>query len=133
MSESKKVRITKSQRFEDIKALLNGVDVTYGTTIEDAIGVLDHEIELLAKKNASGDGSKAMTEVQKKNEIYKEQILEFLGTQDDGVTATTILKGVPTLSEFQVQKVTALLRQLKQAQRVDSYEGKGGKTLFRLK
>lgn len=130
MSENKKVRITKSQRFEDIKALLNGEDVQYGTTTDIAIEVLNHEIDLLAKKN-SADGTKRQTDEQKKNEGYKEKILEFLGTQTSGVTATTILKGVPELSDYQVQKVAALLRQLKIAGRVTSYEEKG-KTLFRL-
>lgn len=131
MSE-KKIRVTKAQRFEDIKALLNGEAVTYGTTIEVACEVLDHELELLAKKNAGGD--KKMTPTQKENEGYKEQILEFLaGLPEDsqGVTCTEILKGVPVLSDFSNQKVSALVRQLKNAGRVVSTEVKG-KALFSL-
>lgn len=129
MSE-KKIRVTKAQRFEDIKALLNGEPVTYGTTTEIAIGVLDHELELLAKKNSGGD--KKMTPTQQENEGYKEQIMEFLaGLPEDskGVTCTEILKGVPSLSDFSNQKVSALVRQLKLAGRVTSQEVKG-KALF---
>lgn len=134
MSE-KKIRITKAQRFEDIKALLNGETPTYGTTLEIAMEVLDHELELLAKKNSSGTGDKKLTETQQKNEEHKQRILEYLaGLPEDceGVTCTEILKAIPELSEYQVQKVSALLSRLKLAGRVNSVKGKGGKTLFTL-
>lgn len=131
MSE-KKIRITKSQRFEDIKALLNGQPVTYGTTAEIAVEVLDHEIALLAKKNSSD--SKKMTKAQEENEGYKELIVEYLaGLADDheGMTCAAIGKAIPELNDFTTQKISALMRQLKTAQRVTTNEKKG-KTLFRL-
>lgn len=132
MSE-KKVRITKAQRFEDIKALLNGDPVTYGTTPEIAVTVIDHELELLAKKN-SGSGDKKLTQTQQENEALKEQIMEFLAglpEDTDGVTCTEILKSVPALADFSNQKVAALVRQLKMADRVVATEKKG-KSLFRI-
>lgn len=132
MSE-KKVRITKAQRFEDIKALLNGDSVTYGTTPEIAVTVIDHELELLAKKN-SGSGDKKLTQTQQENEVLKEQIMEFLAglpEDTDGVTCTEILKSVPALADFSNQKVAALVRQLKMADRVVATEKKG-KSLFRI-
>lgn len=132
MSE-KKVRITKAQRFEDIKALLNGDPVTYGTTPEIAVTVIDHELELLAKKN-SGSGDKKLTQAQQENEVLKEQIMEFLAglpEDTDGVTCTEILKSVPALADFSNQKVAALVRQLKMADRVVATEKKG-KSLFRM-
>lgn len=132
MSE-KKVRITKAQRFEDIKALLNGDPVTYGTTPEIAVAVIDHELELLAKKN-SGSGDKKLTQTQQENEALKEQIMEFLAglpEDTDGVTCTEILKSVPALADFSNQKVAALVRQLKMADRVVATEKKG-KSLFRM-
>lgn len=132
MSE-KKVRITKAQRFEDIKALLNGDPVTYGTTPETAVIVIDHELELLAKKN-SGSGDKKLTQTQQENEALKEQIMEFLAglpEDTDGVTCTEILKSVPALADFSNQKVAALVRQLKMAGRVVATEKKG-KSLFRM-
>lgn len=132
MSE-KKVRITKAQRFEDIKALLTGDEVKFGTDIETAIMVIDHELELLAKKNSSG-GDKKLTPTQQENEALKEQIMEFLAglSEDtDGVTCTEILKSVPVLADFSNQKVAALVRQLKMAGRVVATEKKG-KSLFRM-
>lgn len=132
MSE-KKIRITKAQRFEDIKALLTDGEVKYGTTIEVAITVIDHELELLAKKN-SGSGDKKLTQTQQENEALKEQIMEFLAglpEDTDGVTCTEILKSVPALADFSNQKVAALVRQLKMADRVVATEKKG-KSLFRM-
>ena len=70
MSE-KKIRITKAQRFEDIKALLTGGEVKHGTTMEIAMTVIDHELELLRKKNSSG-GDKKLTPTQQENESLKE-------------------------------------------------------------
>lgn len=130
MSE-KKIRVTKAQRFEDIKALLNGENVAYGTTIEIAVEVIDHELELLAKKNS---GDKKMTSAQQENEGYKAEILEYLRTlppESDGVTCTDILKNVPSLSAYQVQKVASLVRQLKLAGMVNAKEVKG-KSLFSI-
>lgn len=132
MSE-KKVRITKAQRFEDIKALLTGDEVKFGTDVDTAITVIDHELELLAKKNSSG-GDKKLTPTQQENEALKEQIMEFLAglSEDtDGVTCTEILKSVPALADFSNQKVAALVRQLKMAGRVVATEKKG-KSLFRM-
>lgn len=133
MSENKKVRITKAQKFEAIKAMLTTGNSLYGVTPEDAVAAIDHELELLAKKNASSSGEKKPTEVQKQNEVYKEKILEFLSMQEaPGVTASVILRGIPELYDYNVQKVSALLRQLKAANRVVSDTIKGGKTVFRL-
>lgn len=125
-------RITKAMRFEDIKALLNGMTAQYGTTLEDAINFIDHEVELLARKNSGGD--KKQTATQKENESYKELIVEFLaGLPDDsqGVTCTEIMKSIPAFNGFNNQKISALVRQLKLADRVVGEEVKG-KSLFRL-
>ena len=124
----KTTRITKAMHFEDIKALLNGQPVTYGTTIEQAVEFIDKELGLLARKN-SGENKKP-TKAQEENEGYKALILEFLADKD-GVTCTDVLKGVPALSEFSNQKISALMRQLRLAGKVTVEEVKG-KSLFRL-
>lgn len=128
----KTTRITKAMRFEDIKALLNGQPVTYGTSIEDAVDFIDHEVNLLAKKN-SGE-TKKQTKTQQENEGYKALILEFLATLPDdkaGVTCTEIIKGVTEFEGFSTQKISPLVRQLMAADKVTKTEVKG-KALFRL-
>ena len=128
----KTTRITKAMRFEDIKALLNGQPVTYGTSIEDAVDFIDHEVNLLAKKN-SGENKK-QTKTQQENEGYKALILEFLATlpdDKDGMTCTEIIKGVTEFEGFSTQKISPLVRQLMAANKVTKTEAKG-KALFRL-
>lgn len=125
-------RITKAMRFEDIKALLNGQPVSYGTSIEDAVNFIDYEMNLLTKKNSSE--SKKPTKIQQENEGYKALILEFLATlpdDKDGATCTEIIKGVAEFEGFSTQKISPLVRQLMAADKVIKTEIKG-KSLFRL-
>ena len=125
-------RITKAMRFEDIKALLNGQPVSYGTSIEDAMNFIDYEMNLLTKKNSSE--SKKPTKTQQENEGYKALILEFLATlpnDKDGATCTEIIKGVAEFEGFSTQKISPLMRQLMAADKVTKTEIKG-KSLFRL-
>ena len=125
-------RITKAMRFEDIKALMNGQPVSYGTSIEDAVNFIDYEMNLLTKKNSSE--SKKPTKIQQENEGYKALILEFLATlpdDKDGATCTEIIKGVAEFEGFSTQKISPLVRQLMAADKVIKTEIKG-KSLFRL-
>lgn len=132
MEKTNKTRITKAMHFEDIKAMLNGQPVTYGTTIEQAVEFIDKELGLLARKN-SGENKKP-TKTQQENEGYKALILEFLATlpdDKDGVTCTEIIKGVTEFEGFSTQKISPLVRQLMAADKVTKTEAKG-KSLFRL-
>lgn len=115
-------KITKVQRFEDIKALLSGEAATHGTTIEDALAFADKEIALLSKKNTST--SKKETETQRQNEVYKTEILEFL-SENPKSTATTVMKAVSNLAEWNVQKTSNLLKQLREAGKVERSTEKG--------
>ena len=131
MEKTNKTRITKAMYFEDIKAMLNGQPVTYGTTIEQAVEFIDKELSLLARKNS---GDKKPTKTQQENEGYKVLILEFLATlpdTSDGVTCTEIIKGVTEFEGFSTQKISPLVRQLMAADKVTKTEVKG-KALFRL-
>ena len=117
MEKTNKTRITKAMRFEDIKAMLNGQPVTYGTTTEDAVDFIEPE-----------------TKTKQENEDYKALILEFLATLSDtsaGVTCTEIIKGVAEFEGFSTQKISPLVRQLMAADKVTKTEVKG-KALFRL-
>ena len=61
-------KITKREKFEMLKAL----NEVKGNPM--LVEFIDHELDLLAKKNASGEGK--MTASQKANEELKEKILE---------------------------------------------------------
>jgi len=121
-------KITKTQRFEDLSALIHGEPVKYGTTIEDADAFIAHEVELLSKKNS---GERKETDTQKANRKYQALIAEYLAIQNEGRTCTEIAKGVSELSDFNNQKVAALMRGMVEAGTVRKATVKG-KSLFSL-
>ena len=98
MANTKKM--TKREMFEQIKAnhVLSAEEVAF----------IDHELELLAKKNSA---DKKPTAVQIANEGIKQAILEGM---EDGVlyTITDLIKTIPACSELTNQRVSALIRQL---------------------
>ena len=121
-------RITKTQKYEDIIALLSGNPARF-IDADGAVEFCKNEIALLAKKNSSDN--KKLTATQEANVKYKALILEFLTAQDSGKTCTEIAKGIPELSDFNNQKVAALMRQLYEEAKVCKATVKG-KSLFTI-
>lgn len=114
-------KMTKKQKFELVLSRL---------TDEYERAFIIHEIELLEKKNAHR--SSKPTEKQEANMEIKDIIVEYLGTCEEGVTVTHLMKNVPEFADLSNQKLSALLRQLRDEQVVKSEKGKGGVTLFSL-
>ena len=79
----------------------------YPLTAEEKAFV-EHELELLAKKNAS---DKKPTAQQTANEAIKTAILEGM-TSGRFYTVTEIQKEIPECNELSNQRVSALLRQM---------------------
>lgn len=121
-------KVTKAQRFEDIKALLLGDAVQYGTDIDTALTFIDHELGLLAKKNSGTD--KKQTALQQENSAYKELIKTYLLTHSN-VTVTEIMKGIPELSDLSNQRVARMCTDLVNADVLVKTIEKG-KSLFSL-
>lgn len=123
-TSNKAPRITKTMKFEAIKALLDGKTPAIDLTIAAAKSFLDDEIALLAKKNKS-DPNK-MTATQRENEGLKEKIMEVihgLSPEVIGLTCSDIMKQVDGIAS--TQKVVPLVRQLRLADRLDCTEVKG--------
>ena len=98
-------KMTKREKFEMLKAI--------PAVAENALLVefIDHELELLAKKNASADGERKLTEKQKANETLKVAILD--GMEDNRLyTITELIKEIPACAELTNQKVSAVIRQM---------------------
>ena len=90
-----------------------------------------HELELLAKKNASGSGK--MTASQKANEELKEQILECMAKESSRLfSISEMIKCFDCCKEFSLPKITALVTQLHKAELVERIEEKR-KAYFRYK
>ena len=96
-------KITKRERFN---ALLNMAEVKANP---DMVAFIEHELELLAKKNSA---DKKPTAQQTANEAIKSAIVEAMEA-NHLYTVTEIQKSVAECAELSNQRVSALLRQLK--------------------
>ena len=95
-------KMTKAQMFAQIKA-------NYNLTA-DEIAFIDHELELLAKKNAA---DKKPTAQQTANKGIADAIVEALANQPDRLfTVTEIIKEVPACADLTNQRVSAIVRGL---------------------
>lgn len=102
-------RITKSMKFDAIRAALIGEDLPHGLTTEDLLAFVASEQALLTKKNTA---EHKPTAKQVENDGFRALILDFLGSQPDGATCTDIQKSIAAFADFQNQKISALLRPL---------------------
>lgn len=95
-------KLTKAQKYGMLKAI--------PAVAENSVLVefIDHELELLAKKNSS---EKKPTAQQTANEGIKNAILE--GMESGKLyTITDLIKSVPECADLTNQRVSALVRQL---------------------
>ena len=100
------VKVTKRMRFEQIKSLISDN--------EELVAFIDHEIELLDKKN-SRTGKPTKTQIE--NETIKNTIFNILQTINKPMTVTQLL-ATEELNGLSNQKVSALLTQLRDANKV---------------
>ena len=106
-------KMTKREMFEQIKA-------NYQLT-EAERAFIDHELELLEKKNSA---EKKLTAQQVANEGLKSTIIEVLTDNGGLMTVTDVQKSCEELSALSNQRVSALLRQLKDDGKVERVEDK---------
>ena len=93
-------KMTKREMFEQIKA-------SYPLT-EAEVAFIDHELELLSKKNSA---EKKPTAQQTANEGIKSAIVEGM-EQGKLYTITDLIKEIPACADLTNQRVSALVRQL---------------------
>lgn len=105
-------RITKAMRYNEIKALL--------ADRPDLVEFIDHELELIANKNKTTNGTKKPTATQTANMGLKAAILDFMEIGKK-YTVSELIKTVPDLNGMTTSKVSALLRQMR-----DDVDGASG-------
>lgn len=106
-------KMTKREMFLQIKA-------NYSLT-DAEVAFIDHELELLAKKNAS---EKKPTAQQVANEGLKQTIIEVLTDNGGLMTVTDVQKSCEELSALSNQRISALLRQMRDDGKVERVEEK---------
>ena len=108
-------KMTKKQMFEMIKANYN--------LSADEVAFIDHEIELLSRKNASGEKKPTATQVA--NQGIASAILEVMAENPSKMyTITDIIKSVPACAELTNQKVSAIVRGMVNDNSVERVEDK---------
>lgn len=120
MANTTTTKVTKRMRFEALLAMESV------KSDPDMVEFLEHQIELLSKKN----GGSSSTKLQKENADLKDSILEAM-EPDVLYTITDMIKSFYFLAEMTNQKVSALVRQLVNENLVERIEDKK-KTYFKL-
>ena len=110
-------KMTKKDWFEAIKAVVENGDAE---NKDGMISFIDHEIELLNNKTAKS----GMTKRQKENVAVIELIKSALYEVAKPVTITELMNEVPTLKAYTPQKISALIKQMKDSGEVVRTEEK---------
>ena len=100
MSNTKKM--TKKDYFNAIKS-------KYPLT-DDEVKFIDHELELLAKKNVNKSGEKNLTAKQKENEGFKVVVLDLISEEEHTISEMLKLGKFP--EEMTNQRLSAIVRQM---------------------
>ena len=108
-------KMTKREKFEMLMAI---PEVKSNPILSEFI---DHELELLAKKNAS---EKKPTAQQVANEGLKQTIMDVLMENGGLMTITDIQKSAEGLAELSNQRISALVRQMVADGKVERVEDK---------
>ena len=110
MSENK---ITKRDYFTAIRKVFETYQIDTideGITIDDVLGFIDHELELLARRSAKRS---TPTKAQQEAAEIKARILDVLNDAGVGMTIAEIMNTEPEyFSKFSNQKIAAQLTKL---------------------
>lgn len=99
-------KITKREKYEMLKALPSVAEN------EMLVEFIDHELELLDRKNTAKDGEVKLTTKQTENEAYKGEILNYMEVGSK-YTITDLLGNVPNApADMTHNRIVALLKQL---------------------
>ena len=96
-------KLTKKEKF----AMLREIVIANGGN-EMLVEFIDHEVDLLSKKNS---GEKKPTAKQTANEVVKAEILDFMEV-NRLYTISELLKEVPSLEGCSNQYASSLVRQM---------------------
>ena len=129
-------KITKKDNFTALRSLVEDSAVDFETekgTIPNAdmLKFIDHELDLLSRKNSTKDGDKKLSDRQVENETFKGEILNYmdLGTR---YTPDELLASVPNQpAEMTKNRLVACVTQLVKDGAIEVVKEKG-KTYYTL-
>lgn len=100
-------RVTKAMRYADIIAMLNGENPANGTDTATAIEFLNEQIAQVNKKNSASSSKPSKEDIEK--DRLRSLLYDYM-REHGRVTCSEMLKNIPDFYEFNVNKVTGLLR-----------------------
>ena len=115
-------KVTKKEMFGRLVEIVRGANVEDADTI---VEFLNHEIELVSKKRTG------KTKVQKANEGLVEVVFEAIANADEKITVTELFEIVKNDEIKSAQKVSALVKKLRDAGRIERIE-EGKKAYFKV-
>ena len=113
-------KITKRDRYAEMREIFKGIGR------EDLVGFVDHEVELLDKKNAGK--SKVSQAEQEKRDALADAVLTILENTAEPIPNAEICKAMP--SDFGIvntQKLTPILAKLVESEAIAVKTVKGRK------
>ena len=142
MANNMEKKITKSMKFGAVATYFSGLDadmvigtasvksgsdmVDVNITANMVVEAMNHEVELLTKKNSD---SGKLSKLQQENMKRTEAVFEGMEV-DKPYTITDIIKSVPAVAGLNTSKVRPLMTPLMDDGRVVREEGKGGRPFF---
>ena len=112
-------KMTKREKFE----MLSKIPAVAEN--EMLMEFIEHELELLAKKNVSATGEKKLTATQVANEGLKSEIFAYMAESPNRLFAISeLIKEVPACADLSTSKVSAMLTQLIKAEKIERISDK---------
>lgn len=108
MTNSTSTSVRKPTKRDRFNALLAIPAVANDPALVEFI---EHELDLLARKNTTADGAKKLTKTQIANATVADEILSYMEINKLYAPAD-LIKLVPACAEFSVPKVSAVVRPL---------------------
>lgn len=106
MANTKKLTIV--EQFEELRDVLSA----HGLLTEERKAFLNKRIEITAKKNASGGGTKKLTPTQVANKGIAKAIYDYLASTKKALTISAMIKTIPVCSDLSNQKINGILTKL---------------------
>lgn len=130
-------KITRAMKMKDMVAILSAIPenvstpTEYGTTIPEAIEFLNYELEKDERKRLNSKTTPRKAKQNEEDVTLSNLILDYLSNNPDS-TCTDMNFGIPELTTKSNQKVSGLVRKLKNEGKVTSHTTKSGVTTFAL-
>ena len=115
--------MTKLTNVLALEMVLGMKEVQANVELVEKLTKMKEQFEKKNKSSVGADGKKILTAEQKKNEIIKEQLIEVLARCEEPQQIKDLMR-MEEFSEYSNQKLSALLKQLVTAEKVERVEDK---------